>query len=223
MRADGEEGRQSPRLILASASPARAATLRAAGFEPSIMVSNVDETAQLNQALTQNPGLEAAEQVLVLAKAKAKAVAATVGPALVLGCDSMLELAGQVLGKPSGPSEAFDRIKQQAGRQATLHTGHCLINTAPGSAAYPTQVQDTASALVRFGAMTDQEIWAYINTGEPLAVAGAFTIDGFGGPFIESIDGDPHAVVGLSLPMLRHLLGRLGLSVMDLWRPGLGL
>ena len=195
--------------------------MRAAGFDPSIMVSSVDETAVLTSALLENPSLTPAQQVQVLARAKAQDVAAQAGPALVLGCDSMLELDGQTLGKPQGPEDAFRRIRQQAGRQAILHTGHCLINTGPNSAGHKTQAQATASALVRFGSMSDQEISAYIATGEPLNVAGAFTIDGVGGPFIESIDGDPHAVVGVSLPLLRHLLAQLGVSVMELWRPGL--
>jgi len=207
--------------VLASASPARAATLRAAGFDPVIMVSAVDETATLNRALSDHPDLPPTQQVQILAQAKAKDVAASAGPALVLGCDSMLELDGQVLGKPEGPADAWQRIRQQAGRHATLHTGHCLINTGPPRAGGPSQAQGTASALVRFGSMTDQEISAYVATGEPLGVAGAFTIDGVGGPFIESIDGDPHAVVGVSLPLLRHLLSALGVSVMELWRPGL--
>ena len=185
------------------------------------MVSNVDEQAALDQALARQPDLPPALQVQVLAQAKATAVAAESGPALVLGCDSMLELDGQVVGKPGSPAQAFQRIKQQAGRQATLHTGHCLINTGSQQDGQPQQLMGTASALIRFGPMSDQEIWAYIGTGEPLGVAGAFTIDGIGGPFIESVDGDPHAVVGVSLPLLRHLLARLGVSVLDLWRPGL--
>ena len=185
------------------------------------MVSGVDETAALRQALQANPDLPPAGQVQALAKAKAADVASQVGPALVLGCDSMLELDGEVLGKPAGPEEAVRRIRQQAGRQATLHTGHCLINTGVPRAGCLAQAQGTASALVRFGAMTDQEISAYVATGEPLGVAGAFTIDGVGGPFVESIDGDHHAVVGVSLPLVRHLLAELGFNVMELWRPGL--
>jgi septum formation protein len=206
-------------LVLASASPARLKTLRAAGFDPRVEISGVDETAVLAAALAAAPGLAPAAQVFALAAAKARDVAARCPGAVVVGCDSMLELDGETLGKPDGPQDAFRRIRQQAGRQAVLHTGHHVVDTRGPVWA---EAGDTASATVRFGKMSDAEIAAYVATGEPLAVAGAFTIDGLGGPFIDGIDGDPHAVVGLSLPLFRELLGRLGLSVPQLWRAGLG-
>ncbi|MCL2803974.1 MAG: Maf family nucleotide pyrophosphatase [Micrococcales bacterium] len=206
------------RLVLASASPARLATLKAAGIEPSVMVSSINEDELLTQAQAGQPNLDPKQQVELLARAKAEDVARHCGPALVLGCDSMLELDGEVLGKPTGPEDACRRIRQQAGRAATLHTGHHLIDARGPEAR---QTGGTASAIVRFGQMTDQEIKAYVATGEPLNVAGAFTIDALGGPFIDGVDGDPHAVVGLSLPLLRTLLDGLGLSILQLWRPGL--
>ncbi|MDR0592350.1 MAG: Maf family nucleotide pyrophosphatase [Bifidobacteriaceae bacterium] len=209
-------------LVLASGSPARLATLRAAGIDPIVLVADVDEPAALAAALAARPDLSPAGQVLALARAKAEAVlAAAPAGALVLGCDSMLELDGQVLGKPAGPAEAKLRIRQQSGRQAVLHTGHWLARQAPAEPGGRGRGEGAASStVVRFGQMTEAEIDAYVATGEPLAVAGAFTIDGLGGPFIDGIDGDHHGVVGLSLPVLRALLGRFGLSVVELWRPG---
>jgi septum formation protein len=143
---------------------------------------------------------------------------------IVLGCDSMLELDGEVLGKPRDANEAVARIAQQSGREATLHTGHWLVDLRPADrpAGRPREVGATSSTVVRFGTLRAAEIEAYVATGEPLAVAGAFTIDGLGGPFIEGVDGDHHGVVGLSLPALRRLLAELGVSVMDLWRDGPG-
>ncbi|MDR3107784.1 MAG: Maf family nucleotide pyrophosphatase [Bifidobacteriaceae bacterium] len=213
-------------LVLASASPARLATLRAAGINPVVLVAGVDEAAVLARALAADPALDPAGQVLVLARAKAEA-AAPLAPAdaLVLGCDSMLELDGEALGKPTGPADAKRRIRQQAGRAAVLRTGHwlCGPSPAPGAGQGRRRGEGAASStVVRFGQMTDAEIDAYVATGEPLQVAGAFTIDGLGGPFVEGVDGDPHGVVGLSLPLLRHLLNRFGLGVTDLWRPGPG-
>ncbi|MDR2454003.1 MAG: Maf family nucleotide pyrophosphatase [Bifidobacteriaceae bacterium] len=210
-------------LVLASASPARLATLKAAGIDPIVLVTDVDEDQVLARAKILEPGLGPAAQVLTLARAKAEAAARQAPPgALVLGCDSMLELDGQVLGKPSGPEDAKRRIRDQAGREAVLRTGHWLLGPAPSGAGRERPAEGAASGtIVRFGQMTDAEIDAYVATGEPLQVAGAFTIDGLGGPFIDGIDGDHHGVVGLSLPTLRRLLARLGLSLTDLWRPGL--
>ncbi|MDR1441975.1 MAG: Maf family nucleotide pyrophosphatase [Bifidobacteriaceae bacterium] len=208
-------------LILASASPARLATLRAAGIDPTVLATGIDEEAVLADAKAASPGLGPAGQVLALARAKAEAAAPSAPPkALVLGCDSMLELDGEVLGKPTGPPDAARRIRQQSGRRATLHTGHWLAGPAQAASQRRGEGQ-VSSTIVRFGQITDAEIAAYVATGEPLAVAGAFTIDGLGGPFIEGVEGDHHGVVGLSLPVLRQLLGRFGLSVCDLWRPGL--
>ncbi|MDR2380724.1 MAG: Maf family nucleotide pyrophosphatase [Bifidobacteriaceae bacterium] len=219
-------------LVLASASPARHATLKAAGIDALRLPADVDEAAILHDAVRRDPALPPSAQVTVLARAKAEAVYAAAPPAaLILGCDSMLELDGEVLGKPLGAADAARRIRQQSGRSAWLHTGHWLAGPA-GGALLPTPARSpgvpgageragvgaASSTEVRFGELTDREIEAYVATGEPLGVAGAFTIDGWGGPFIEGVVGDPHGVVGLSLPTLRHLLARFGLTVMDLWR-----
>ena len=199
-------------LLLASASPARAATLRAAGIDPIIVVSDVDEPAALAQARKNGP-LSVAESVQVLAEAKARAVAAEhPGRAdLTLGCDSLLELDGEGLGKPESTHVAHERWRRMRGRTGTLHTGHFTI-TSDGRGAGA-----CASTEVTFADVSDEEIDAYVATGEPLKVAGAFTIDGLGGPFITRIRGDHHAVVGLSLPVLRTMLAGLGVSWPSLW------
>lgn len=199
-------------LILASASPARAATLRAAGIEPIIKVSDVDETAVLAGARKNGP-LSVAESVQVLAEAKAWAVARAHPQAaeIILGCDSMLELDGEGLGKPHSAQVARERWRRMRGRTGVLHTGHFVV--APNG----TTAAKSASTEVTFADITDEEIEAYIATGEPLEVAGAFTIDSLGGPFITKVDGDHHAVVGLSLPTLRVMLLELGFSWPSLW------
>jgi len=199
-------------LLLASASPARAATLRAAGIEPTIVVSDVDEPAALAEARKNGP-LSVAESVQVLAEAKARAVAAEhPGRAdITLGCDSLLELDGEGLGKPESAHVARERWRRMRGRTGTLHTGHFAITSDGRSAAAG------ASTEVSFADISDEEIDAYVATGEPLKVAGAFTIDGLGGPFITRIRGDHHAVVGLSLPVLRTMLAGLGFSWPSLW------
>ncbi|MDY0814963.1 nucleoside triphosphate pyrophosphatase [Kitasatospora purpeofusca] len=192
-------------LVLASASPARLGLLRQAGLDPHVVVSGVDE-----DALT---AATPAELALVLAEAKAKAVAATLTEGeLVIGCDSVLELDGQALGKPADEAEALARWQAMRGRSGVLRTGHCVIDTATGR-----QASSTASTTVRFGTPDDAEIAAYIATGEPLHVAGAFTLDGRSAPFVEGIDGDPGNVIGLSLPLLRGLLSELGVRITDLW------
>jgi len=193
------------RLVLASASPARLATLRAAGVEPSVMVSGVDES--------QVTGLPPAELALRLAELKCAAVAEQVSDgSLVLGCDSVLELDGEALGKPDDAAAAVRRWQAMRGRSGVLHTGHALRDTATDRDA-----STTASTVVHFADVTDAEIAAYVATGEPLHVAGAFTIDGLGGAFVTHIEGDHHNVVGLSLPLLRELVARLGHSWIDLW------
>lgn len=194
------------RLVLASASPARLGLLRQAGFRPEVIVSGVDE-----DALT---AATPAALALVLAEAKAAVVAALpeAAGALVIGCDSVLELDGEALGKPADAEEATARWKSMRGRAGVLRTGHSLTDTTTGRT-----VSRTASTTVRFGEPTDAEIAAYVASGEPLHVAGAFTLDGRSAPFVESIEGDPGNVIGLSLPLLRHLLGELGISVTDLW------
>ncbi|MFJ3101380.1 Maf family protein [Streptomyces sp. NPDC086835] len=195
-----------PRLVLASASPARLNLLRQAGLAPDVIVSGVDE-----DALT---APTPAELALVLAEAKAAAVAARpeAAGALLIGCDSVLELDGEALGKPADAEEATARWKAMRGRTGVLQTGHCVIDTVTGRRA-----SATASTTVRFGEPTDDEIAAYVASGEPLYVAGAFTLDGRSAPFIDGIEGDPGNVIGLSLPLLRRLLAELGVSITDLW------
>ncbi|MGG7571786.1 nucleoside triphosphate pyrophosphatase [Streptomyces sirii] len=205
-----EEQPHSPtrprRLVLASQSPARLALLRQAGLAPEVIVSGVDEDA-LTAA---TPG----ELARVLAEAKAAAVAARpeAAGALVVGCDSVLELDGRALGKPADAEDATARWKSMRGRSGVLRTGHCVIDTADGR-----EVSATASTTVRFGEPTDDEIAAYVASGEPLFVAGAFTLDGRSAPFIDGIDGDPGNVIGLSLPLLRRLLADLDVAITQLW------
>ncbi|MET7618212.1 nucleoside triphosphate pyrophosphatase [Streptomyces sp. NPDC005408] len=197
---------QRPRLVLGSASPARLNLLRQAGLAPEVIVSGVDEDA----LSAPTP----AELALVLAEAKAAAVAARpeASGALVIGCDSILELDGEALGKPADEEDATARWKAMRGRSGILQTGHCVTDTATGRSA-----SATASTTVRFGDPTDAEIAAYVASGEPLHVAGAFTLDGRSAAFIDSIDGDYGNVIGLSLPLLRTLLAELGFSITDLW------
>lgn len=189
-------------LILASASPARLRQLTMAGFSPEVVVSGVDED--------DIGDLPTAEAVAVLAERKASAVAALSGHAVVVGCDSMLALDGASLGKPDSADDAIARWMSMRGRAGVLTTGHCIID---GSR----RATGVAETTVRFGSPTDDEIAAYVATGEPLGVAGAFTLDGISAPFIDGVDGDPGAVIGLSLPLFRSLLSELGLTVMDLW------
>jgi septum formation protein len=189
--------------VLASASPARLRLLRDAGLDPAVVVSGVDESDVAGTPT---------EQVLELAVRKALAVAADQADTLVVGCDSMLEFDGAVLGKPTSPAEAVARWRAMRGRSGMLHTGHCVIDTASSASA-----ADVCSTLVRFGTPSDDEISAYVATGEPLHVAGAFTLDGRSAPFLDGIDGDHGNVIGLSLPMLRTLLAKLDVSLVDLW------
>lgn len=196
-----------PRLVLASASPARLATLRTAGLDPLVIVSGIDESQLCD--------LPPVELALQLAELKCAAVAGRddLPPdALVLGCDSVLELDGVALGKPSDADDARRRWQAMRGRSGVLHTGHCLREVATGRAAAA-----TGSTTVHFADVSDDEIDAYVATGEPLHVAGAFTIDGFGGAFVTRIEGDHHNVVGVSLPLLRSLVLELGHRWPDLW------
>ena len=191
------------RVVLASQSPARLMTLRSAGIEPEVIVSGVDE----DQITTTDAGNLAA----ALAQLKCRAVAAQVdADALVIGCDSVLAFEGEIFGKPGGPAEAAGRWRRMRGRSGVLHTGHCVRRG-------DREFIETASTVVHFAAVSDAEIDAYVATGEPLHVAGAFTIDGLGGAFITGIEGDHHNVVGLSLPLLRDLVGDLGIRWTDLW------
>lgn len=197
-------------IILASSSPARLKLLRAAGLHPQVIPSEVDETA----VTAATPRALA----LALARAKAQTVAEQAGAGYVIGCDSLLEvtsmpsLAGVPLGKPGSAGAARQRWRDLAGQAGTLFTGHCLVDAATGAA-----VSDVGATQVRFGRPSPAEIDAYVATGEPATVAGAFTLDGLGGWFIEEIRGDHGNVIGLSLPLLRRLFAALGLSIADLW------
>jgi len=185
--------RRVTELVLASASPARLALLRGAGLDPKVIVSGVDES----EFRADTP----AALVALLAQAKADAVAARLDRGLVIGCDSMLDLDGRALGKPGSAEEATALWREMSGRTGTLLTGHCLVDAATGRRAAA-----VAATSVRFGEPSDDEIAAYVASGEPLRVAGAFTLDGRGGWFVDGIDGDHGNVLGISLPLLRRLL-----------------
>lgn len=193
-------------FVLASGSAGRLGLLRQAGIDPEVVVSGVDETC--------DESLDTAAMVALLAERKASAVASLRPDALVLGCDSLLDFEGQPMGKPATADQAAARWRKVAGRTGTLYTGHCLID-GPTSRG----LREVAATLVRFGTPTEAELAAYIATGEPYALAGGFSIDGRGAPFVESIDGDPGTVIGLSLPLLRRMLAGLGIGITDLWRP----
>jgi septum formation protein len=195
-----------PRLVLASQSPARLATLRSAGLDPEVVVSGVDESTVTTA--------DAEELSVELARLKARAVAERVdGECLVVGCDSVLELDGEVHGKPGTAEEATRRWRTMRGRSGVLHTGHCVIDVGTGRT-----VARAARTVVHFAALDDEEIDAYVATGEPLGVAGAFTIDGLGGAYVTGLEGDPHTVVGIGLPLLREIMADLGVPWHRLWR-----
>ncbi|MFP5372450.1 MAG: Maf family protein [Actinomycetes bacterium] len=196
------------RLVLGSASPARLSLLRQAGLAPEVVVSDVDEST------VRAPRV--AEQVALLAAAKAAEVAKRESDALVIGADSLLEFAGKPLGKPADAAEARERWRRMSGRSGILHTGQALFDVQDG--AVVSRDIAVASTVVYFASPTPQELEAYLATGEPLAVAGAFTLDGLGAPFVRRVEGDPAAVVGLSLTVLRTQLGKRGLAITDLWR-----
>jgi len=199
------------RLVLASASPARLETLQRAGIDPEVVVSGVDESRGAADG--------AAELVLHLAEMKGQAVLSQ-RPApvpghreLVVACDSVLELDGQLHGKPGSENEAIARLTAMSGRSGVLHTGHFMADVTTGA-----KVVRGAATTVYFADLTSQEIRAYVATGEPLNVAGAFTLDGIGGAFVRGIQGDPHNVVGISLPLLRLMTAELGVAWTALWR-----
>lgn len=193
-------------FVLASASPARRKLLAEAGIDPEVIVSGVDESQVMAH--------DAAQLAGALAEMKAGAVLDTVGPtSLVLGCDSVLDFGGDILGKPESAEEATARWKRMRGRSGVLYTGHCLIDVAADR-----KVQRTSGTKVHFAEVSDAEIAAYVATGEPLHVAGSFTLDGYGSAFIDRIEGDPGTVIGLSMPLLRTMLGELETAVTDLWR-----
>lgn len=230
-------------LLLASASPARRQTLQAAGINTQVAVSAVDEDEirkKLFATSTPPParpqivgctgsesatGIRASQEVQALAAAKATAIwqklqagklsfPPTAHPEVILGCDSMLEMGGEILGKPHNPQLAHARLQAMSGNYGDLYTGHFLIDTATGKSAAA-----VSCARVYICELSEAEISAYVQTGEPLEVAGSFTIDGYGGAFVEKISGDPHGVVGVSLPLLRQLLAQLGYQIADFWKP----
>jgi septum formation protein len=202
--------------VLASASPARLSVLRAAGIDPAVVVSGVDEPA-IERA---NAALPPSEIVTALAVAKADAVlervAAQYPDAVVIGCDSMLAINGLLLGKPADDAAVRRNWAQMSGGTADLLTGHAIVVVRNGEVAgRASGFQRTA---IRFGVPSEIEIAAYLDTGEPFLVAGGLTIDGYGGWFVDGIDGDHSSVIGISLPLTRTLLGEVGISVVDLWR-----
>jgi septum formation protein len=193
--------------VLASASPSRLATLRAAGVDAEPIVSGVDESAY--------DGPDAASLAVALAQAKARAVVsmpAARGADLVIGCDSLLAVDGEIVGKPRDAADAAARWRSMRGRSGQLVTGHCVVEPHSNR-----EVSAAATTVVHFATVSDREIAEYVATHEPLSAAGAFTVDGRGGAFVTAIEGDYHNVVGISLPLLRELVHSLGLSWTGLW------
>jgi septum formation protein len=205
------------RLVLASTSPARLTLLRAGGIEPITIAPHVDEDEVAAVAASSGLIKGTDDMVRILAEAKARAVLKNPAAvnSIVLGCDSSLEFEGESLGKPHLPEVAIERWKKLRGNSGFLYSGHCLIdNRDPENIREVCRVTKTK---VHFAQLTDSEIEAYVATGEPLKVAGAFTVDGLGGAFISRIEGDYHTVVGLSLPILREMTLELGLEYTDFW------
>lgn len=203
------------RVVLASASPARLAVLRAAGLDPVVEVSDFDEDG----LLASMPDAAPAVKVTALAAAKATTVARRIADhipeAVVIGCDSMLHIGGALVGKPADAAQARIRWRAMAGGRGELVTGHAVLRTEDG--AIDRVAEGHAVTTVRFADPNPTELGAYLASGEPLAVAGAFTLDGLGGWFVEGIDGDPSNVIGISLPLTRRLLAAVGVTVTDLW------
>ena len=218
-----QSGDELPLLVLASASPGRARILTDAGVGFQVVVSDVDEDAVLRSAVERFGELDPHDTALLLARAKAEAVARLeeADGAVVLGCDSVFEFDGAAYGKPYTPEAATERWRAMRGRSGVLHTGHWLIDNRSeeeddgGTGA---TVGAVSSAAVHFERASDDEIDAYVSTGEPLPCAGGFTIDGRGAAFVSKVDGDPHAVVGLSVSTLRGLLASADLAITDLWQ-----
>ena len=191
-----------PKIVLASQSTSRRRLLEGAGINPTIIFSNVDEETDFFNAMSP------ADMVIALAVTKAHTVREQIDyPALIIGCDSTFDVDGVSFGKPGTPDIARERARKISGRSGLLHTGHCIIDTAQGR-----EIADRVTTKVTFSELTDQEIEDYIASGEPLQVAGGFTLDGFGSPFIPVIEGDYTNVVGLSMPFLRSAMSQLGYS-----------
>jgi septum formation protein len=205
------------RLVLGSASPGRLKVLRQAGIDPLVVVSGVDEDAVI-AAL--RPDASSGDVVAALAQAKADRVAgildsAVAADCVVIGCDSMLHTDGRLVGKPVSADAARSQWRSMGGRSGQLYTGHCLLRLVDGKATH--RVSESCTTTVHFTVPTVADLEAYIGSGEPLAVAGGFTLNGLGGWFVDRIEGDPSNVIGLSLPLTRSLLHRVGLSVSELW------
>jgi septum formation protein len=205
------------RLVLASASTGRLKVLRQAGVDPLVAVSGVDEDAV---AAALGPDASPGTVVCALAQAKAEQVAGELGgdiaaDCVVIGCDSMLSIDGRLCGKPGTAEAAASQWRLMGGRSGELHTGHCLLRLHDGAITH--REVESASTTVHFASPSDADLRAYVAHGEPWHVAGGFTLDGLGGWFVDGIDGDPSNVIGVSLPLLRRLLGRAGLSVSALW------
>jgi len=208
------------RLVLASTSPARLRLLRDGGIEPDTIAPGVDEDALVERLTAEGLIAGTADMVLALARAKAEAVLDNpiARDAIVIGCDSSLEFAGEALGKPHEPHVARERWMAMRGNSGTLFSGHWVIdNRQPQPGRLAPAAGRVSASVVHFADITDAEIDAYVATGEPLKVAGAFTIDGLGGAFLRGIEGDSHTVVGLSLPTLRDLVRELGVEYTSLW------
>ena len=206
------------RFVLGSASSGRLRVLQQAGVDPLVVVSDVDENALIASL---DPELPPEAVVAKLANAKAVSVAALLpedvaADCVVLGCDSMLYLAGELCGKPVTAEAAYRQWQSMAGAVGHLMTGHALLRISAGVISH-TEAQ-TGSTAVHFGQPADAELAAYIESGEPICVGGAFTLDGLGGWFIERIEGDPSNVIGLSLPLVRHMLHRAGRSIAVIWK-----
>jgi len=196
----------APKIVLASASPSRLRLLTSAGIKPTVVVSGVDEEDVAYSQLTPR------ELVTALAIVKAHTVRSLIEyPALIIGCDSTFEFEGESLGKPGNAENAIARAKRLRGNSGLLHTGHCIIDTEK-----EIEISDVATTRVHFANMTDEEIEGYVATGEPLHVAGGFTLDGISAPFITKIEGETSNVIGLSLPLLRNAVNQLGYKWFEL-------
>jgi septum formation protein len=206
------------RVVLASASSGRRKVLRQAGIDPLVIVSGVDEDAVIAGL---DPEATPGDVTTALAAAKAEAVAHALdrdvaADCVVIGCDSMLYRDGELLGKPSSEDAAADGWRKMAGKSGQLYTGHCVIRLQDNTITY--RASDATCTTVRFGIPSEVDLDAYIDHGEPLAVAGGFTLDGLGGWFIDGVDGDPSSVIGIGLPLTRRLLEHAGLSISQLWQ-----